>query len=156
MLLFAKQFVGCMATAEDIVHDGFIRFWKSRQEHAEDKQLSHLYGCVRWAALDWMRKNKRARVREENYTADLLATSDEGSFHCALENQEAADLVEVALGKLPEEQREVVVLKVWAGLTLQQIGDSLGVSPNTAASRYRYAIAALRRDIGIFNYADGK
>lgn len=156
MLLFAKQFVGCAATAEDVVHDGFIRFWKSRAEHQAEKWESHLYGCVRWAALDWLRKYKRAKIREENYSSDETVLSDAGSFSCPLEMQETAELVETALEKLPTEQREVLVLKIWAGLTLQQIGDALEISPNTAASRYRYAISALRKDVGIFNYADGK
>lgn len=156
MLIFAKQFVGCAATAEDVVHDGFIRFWRSRGEHGADKQESHLYGCVRWAALDWLRRSKRAKIREENYSTDEKTLNDASNFTCPLEKRETADLVEAALGKLPAEQREVVVLKIWVGLTLQQIGESLEISPNTAASRYRYAISALRKDVGIFNYADGK
>lgn len=154
MLLFAKQFVGCVATAEDVVQDGFIRFWKSRTAHAPDKLESHLYGCVRWAALDFLRRTKRARKREENYTADEVALTDKGSFICPVEGQETADLVEEALDKLPSDQREVVVLKVWAGLTLQEIGDALDISPNTAASRYRYALGALRKEVRIVDYAD--
>ncbi|MBK1878816.1 RNA polymerase sigma factor [Pelagicoccus mobilis] len=155
MLLFAKQFVGCVATAEDVVQEGFLRFWKSRMSHPEEKRESHLYGCVRWAALDYLRRTKRARVREENYSADEAAlTGSQESFECPVENQETAALLEASLAKLPPEQREVVVLKVWAELTLQEIGDSLGISPNTAASRYRYALEALRREVRIFDYAD--
>ena len=54
-------------------------------------------------------------------------------------------LAESALRTLPPEQREVVYLKVYEGLTFQEIGERCGVSLNTAASRYRYAIEALRR-----------
>ncbi len=154
MLLFAKQFVGCSATAEDIVQDGFLRFWKSRGAHAAEKLESHLYGCVRWAALDFLRRSKRARRREENYVADEVAVTDKGDFVCPVEGQETAEIVEAALSKLPGDQREVVVLKVWAGLTLQEIGDALDISPNTAASRYRYALGALRKEVRIFDYAD--
>ena len=50
-----------------------------------------------------------------------------------------------ALGALPAEQREVMYLKVFEGLTFQEIADRSGVSINTAASRYRYATTALRR-----------
>jgi len=155
MLLFAKQFVGCVAAAEDVVQEGFLRFWKSRESHPSEKRESHLYGCVRWAALDHLRRTKRARTREENYSADEAALRGRHeSFECPVENQETAELVEESLAKLPAEQREVVVLKVWAGLTLQEIGDSLGISPNTVASRYRYALEALRREVRIFDYAD--
>jgi len=50
----------------------------------------------------------------------------------------------VALGELPAEQRAVVHLKLWEGLTFEEIAESLGVSPNTAASRYRYGLDKLR------------
>jgi len=49
-----------------------------------------------------------------------------------------------ALGDLPNDQREVIVLHVWGELTFSEIGELLGVSSNTAASRYRYALAKLR------------
>ncbi len=48
------------------------------------------------------------------------------------------------LGRLPLEQREVVVLKVWEEMTFAQIARVVGVSPNTAMSRFRYAIGRLR------------
>ena len=51
--------------------------------------------------------------------------------------------VERALGELPGEQREVVVLKIWAGLTFSQIAEALGESANTVASRYRYGLEKL-------------
>jgi RNA polymerase sigma-70 factor (ECF subfamily) len=49
-----------------------------------------------------------------------------------------------ALSQLPPEQAEVVVLKVWHELTFAEIGEALGIPPNTAASRYRYALDKLR------------
>jgi RNA polymerase sigma-70 factor (ECF subfamily) len=50
----------------------------------------------------------------------------------------------VALGELPEEQRAVVHLKLWEGLTFEAIAGALDISPNTAASRYRYGLDKLR------------
>lgn len=64
---------------------------------------------------------------------------DAGSNDCPL----GVDL-EQAVKALPPLYREVVVLKVWSGLTFQQVADTLGVPLNTAASRYRYAIDRLR------------
>ena len=49
--------------------------------------------------------------------------------------------------RIPSEQREVLVLKIWGELTFGQIGAELQLSPNTAASRYRYALAALRQEL---------
>ncbi len=48
------------------------------------------------------------------------------------------------LAGLPEEQREVLVLKFWHGHTFEEIGSLLDISPNTAAGRYRYGLQKLR------------
>jgi RNA polymerase sigma-70 factor (ECF subfamily) len=48
------------------------------------------------------------------------------------------------LADLPAEQRETIVLKLWHGLTFEGIGQLTGVSPHTAAGRYRYGLAKLR------------
>jgi RNA polymerase sigma factor (sigma-70 family) len=48
------------------------------------------------------------------------------------------------LTELPAEQREVIVLKIWQEYTFEEIGELLGVSPNTAAARYRYGLQKLR------------
>ncbi len=48
------------------------------------------------------------------------------------------------LTRLPPEQREVIVLKIWHELTFELIGEMLGISPNTASGRYRYGMKKLR------------
>lgn len=60
------------------------------------------------------------------------------------DRRRAAELI----GALPSEQREVVVLHLWEGLTFREIGRATGVSTFTAASRYRLAIARLRAALG--------
>ena len=52
---------------------------------------------------------------------------------------------------MPNEQREVVVMKIWNELTFADIGTVLGISQNTAASRYRYALGALRKNFAPHN-----
>ena len=52
-----------------------------------------------------------------------------------------------ALAELPDDQREVTVLHIWGELTFAQIADLLTISANTAASRYRYALARLRESM---------
>jgi RNA polymerase sigma-70 factor (ECF subfamily) len=54
------------------------------------------------------------------------------------------DDLDHALALLPDDQREVIALKIDGGLTFAQIADVLNISPNTAASRYRYALEKLR------------
>lgn len=52
-----------------------------------------------------------------------------------------------ALGELPEEQREVVVMRIWSGMTLEEIAAAAGAPLNTIASRYRYALGKLREKL---------
>ncbi len=146
MLLFAKQFVGSEADAEDVVQEAFRRFWKSDHRESENA-VSLLFGSVRWAALDLRRQRDRRRRRETMVSADERALNDAHGFERTLENEELADRVQVALKTLSPAQREIVVLKVWGELTFQQIGQTLGISPNTASSRYRYALDALRKTL---------
>jgi len=65
----------------------------------------------------------------------VAADPDEQSFRSAL-----AD----ALGELPPEQRAVVHLKLWEEMTFAEIAETLDISPNTAASRYRYGLDKLQ------------
>ncbi len=60
---------------------------------------------------------------------------------------EIHQLVRLALRKLPSTQAEVVVLKIWEEMTFAEIGEILGQSPNTAASRYRYALQKLSQHL---------
>jgi RNA polymerase sigma-70 factor, ECF subfamily len=80
----------------------------------------------------------RRRRRHPVATAPLLEPQAPGS------SEEERLLLESALRALPTEQREVIYLKVFEGLTFHEIGERCGVSQNTAASRYRYALTALR------------
>jgi RNA polymerase sigma-70 factor (ECF subfamily) len=58
-------------------------------------------------------------------------------------------LVSRALSRLPDDQREVVILKIYQGLSFSEIAAICGSSVNTAASRYRYALAKLRRHLEV-------
>ena len=53
-------------------------------------------------------------------------------------------VVQAAMKQLPADQREVLTLKIWGDLTFREISETLGTPPNTVASRYRYALEALR------------
>jgi RNA polymerase sigma-70 factor (ECF subfamily) len=64
-----------------------------------------------------------------------------------LEQAERHRAVWIALRRLPPEQAEVVVLKIWEAMTFAEIGRILGASPNTVASRYQYAMAKLARGL---------
>ena len=66
-----------------------------------------------------------------------------------LDQQDRHRAVWAALRTLPTEQSEVVVLKIWEEMTFAEIGEVLGISPSTAASRYRYAIEKLTQKLSV-------
>lgn len=138
LLLFARQFVRSGADAEDIVQEAFIRFWR-KQHSIRNRAL--LFATVRSISLDKIRSDVRRARRE----ATALAGNDDSvppAFDLRDDTQQA---LAAAVDSLPAEQREVLVMKIWNELTFADIAEVLGISQNTAASRYRYALGALKK-----------
>ncbi|MDB6127149.1 MAG: polymerase, sigma-24 subunit, subfamily [Verrucomicrobia bacterium] len=146
LLLCARQWTRSLADAEDVVQEAFVRFWR-RQRQLGGEPDALLFTSVRRAAIDLARSNARRGARE------LLADGgldDTGPiFETPLEGDDRRQAIESALRQLPPEQRAVLTLKIWGGLTFEQIAAQLDISPNTAASRYRYALAGLRDELTV-------
>jgi RNA polymerase sigma-70 factor (ECF subfamily) len=138
LLLFARQWVQSAADAEDVVQEAFVKFWR-RNHNIENRAL--LYAAVRSIALDFIRRDKRRARREATVFAEA-EPAIEPQFEWDDETQSA---LAAAVGSLPHDQREVLVLKIWNELTFNEIASALGISQNTAASRYRYALANLKK-----------
>lgn len=143
LYLCARQWTRSRADAEDVVQEAFVRFWR-RQRHLPGDPMALLVTSVRRAALDLARRAGRRSARDER-----AGTPEEPNcaFACALEDDERRAAIAEAVGRLPVEQREVLALKIWGELTFEQIAAALDLSPNTAASRYRYALTALRHEL---------
>jgi RNA polymerase sigma-70 factor (ECF subfamily) len=139
LLLFARQWVRSPADAEDIVQEAFVKFW--RRNHRIDNRAL-LYATVRSIALDLIRRDSRRARREAEAFSDA-EQSIEPQFELGDESQRA---LAAAVDRLPHEQREVLVMKIWNELTFAEIATALGISNNTAASRYRYALNALKKN----------
>ncbi len=140
LVLFARQWVRSSADAEDIVQEAFVRFWRTNRD-VTNRGL--LYATVRSVALDLIRKDTRRARREVEASWDLPHATDP-QFDTGDDSQRQ---LAGAIDRLPHEQREVLVMKIWNELTFAEIGEGLGISQNTAASRYRYALAALKKDL---------
>ena len=93
--------------------------------------------------MDFGRSERRRDARDRRSPAPV----DAPAFDFASERREREAVIEAALDQLPGDQREVVVMKIWGGLTFAQIGTALGVPLSTAASRYRYALARLEQEL---------
>lgn len=121
------------AAAEDVVQQVFLKLLEGRSAPL-DSPLAYLYRAVRNASFN-LRRDFRREVELAGDEAWLV--SGEG-------NRDEALAVQAALRDLPDEQRETIFLKVWAGMTLQEIASVLEIPLNTVASRYRYALERLR------------
>jgi RNA polymerase sigma-70 factor (ECF subfamily) len=141
LVLLARQWVAGRADAEDVVQEAFVRFWRSRDRVEEP--AAYLYASVKHCALDWQRGRMR-RSRRERASARPEA---EPLFAGAIEQDERRAAIEAAVRCLPENQAEVLIMKIWGGLSMSQIAAALEIPENTAASRYRYALARLREQL---------
>jgi RNA polymerase sigma-70 factor (ECF subfamily) len=145
--MIARQWTRSEADADDVLQEAFIRFWK-HQRHLPGDPNALVVTSIRRSALDLIRSSDRRTVREKAVAADTETVS-----WFEPEADPRLKALAESLGLLPEEQREVVVLKTWGELTFDQIGEQLAISPNTAASRWRYAMEALRRLITARSHA---
>jgi RNA polymerase sigma-70 factor (ECF subfamily) len=145
LVLYARQLVVTSADAEDVVQMAFVRWWRRFPEGASE-HIPLLYAAVRTIALDQRRSDTRRTVRESK-SEFAIDGEHTPCFDPLPEQKETAAIVEKALIDLPKEQREVVTLRLWGGLTFKEIAAMTGDSINTVAGRYRYALNNLQKTL---------
>lgn len=141
LLLYARQQARSEAEAQDLVQEAVVECWSRGEDGLP--ALPAVLATIRRRAIDRARQEDR-RVQRERVAAQ---EDNQPWFDTGVEDREMNSLVQAALEQLPAEQREVVVLKTWGGLTFAEIAATLDIPANTAASRYRYGLAALRKQI---------
>jgi RNA polymerase sigma-70 factor (ECF subfamily) len=125
------------AEAEDVVQDTLLSVWKRWADDSPANPDGYVSRAVTLNALK--RRARRKRQSSLDLTGDVEAPA-------AREEMDPADLEE-AIASLSPAQQAVVRTKFYLGLTFKQIGRNLSISSNTAASRCRYALAALRESL---------
>jgi RNA polymerase sigma-70 factor, ECF subfamily len=137
LLAYARSIVHDAAEAEDAIQQVFLKLMSADAAWPREPR-PYLFRAVRNTCLN----RRRARGR-------LVAHHDPPPMFAAPDGlADAARDLEAALRELPQEQSEVVVLRVWGDMTLEESAAVLGVPANTVASRYRYALAKLRLRLG--------
>ena len=132
----------------DVLQEIFVKLARNERLLTDVRdERAFLIRLAHNAAIDLIRRRGTRERTKENLVGENVHIfaptdqSDEKLFH---------DALAAALAELPEEQRAVVHLKLWEGLTLEEIADTLDIPPNTAASRYRYGIDKLRAHLRPF------
>jgi RNA polymerase sigma-70 factor (ECF subfamily) len=144
----ALQVLGNPTQAEDVVQDVFLGLWHepTRFDSRRGPLGNYLRMVARSKALDMWREAQVAGRARERMRA--LAEADEGPLEqrpvAALEQHVGETVVRRALMRLPDAQREAIVLTYWGGLTAEQIASSSGTPLGTVKSRIRLGVLKLR------------
>jgi RNA polymerase sigma-70 factor, ECF subfamily len=133
LLLYGRALGLDHGEAEDVLQETFLALLKMPQPPAEPER--YCLRSFRNRALNHRRSLWRRIAREfESRRWFERNPGETGAERAAMR----------CLAQLPMPQREVIVLKIWHQHTFEEIGDLLGIPPNTAAGRYRYGLEKLR------------
>ena len=132
LLGYACSLLGVRASAQDVLHTVILKLMNEKETISNP--VAYVYGALRNTALNFLRQETRCIALE----------TEPAWFEPINLMSEMALSVQEALLALPSEQREVVVLHVWGGWSFGEIAALTQIPPDTAASRYRYALSKLR------------
>ncbi|HEY5914643.1 MAG TPA: sigma-70 family RNA polymerase sigma factor [Verrucomicrobiae bacterium] len=142
LFAFLLNFTRDEEDSREVLQEVFVRIARQPELIRTTRdERSFLIRLAHNAAVDLMRRRGTRQQHHEQFGREELsifaaaADPDEAAFRAALST---------ALGELPPDQRTVVHLKLWEGLTFVEIAGILNLPPNTAASRYRYGLDKLR------------
>ncbi|ADO73213.1 RNA polymerase sigma factor [Stigmatella aurantiaca] len=155
---FILRFTGHPARAEDVLQETWLKVVRSARDYKpRAKFTTWLYTIARNLCVDSARKESYrqassleapsgvgAGAEEGRSLGETLPDTGEGPERGAY-NARVRPLLTRALASLPEEQREVFVLREYSGIAFKDIAEVTGVSENTVKSRMRYALEGLRR-----------
>ena len=139
--------------ANDLFQDTFIkviRLLKEGKYVEEGKFLPWILRIAHNMSIDHFRRNKKMRMVRSRDEVDVFAKIDTGESHVEdllVEGQIHSDVRRI-IDELPEDQREVVRMRMYDNLSFKEIAETTGVSINTALGRMRYAVINLRKIVG--------
>ncbi len=134
LVLYARQWC---RSPEDVVQEAFVELL--RQPSLPQPTAPWLFRVARHRAFN----AARARGRRERY--ESMAHADRPAwFHDDLAQQLDARQVTQELEHLPAEEREVIVARIWGGLSFEAVGNLMGASTSTTFRRYQAGLRSLR------------
>ena len=143
LFTLALSITRCTLSAEDAIHDAFAKLLVSDRKIPKSSAAAYVFSSVKNSAIDILRKRKLAQLPEQ---ATTIFDSGEKSPIGKMLDWEHQSFLETKLNQLKPEQMQIVVLKIFAQLTFEQIGQIVDLPVQTVASRYRRAIEKLRKE----------
>ena len=128
---YALMILADAAAAEDALHEVFAKLLRQRTSISDERR--YLRRAVRNECFSALRRRQSGA---KGPLLEAVGPDDRPEERLALES---------AIAELPADQREVLHLHAFEGMTFQEIAELVGESINTVASRYRYAVSKLRQ-----------
>jgi RNA polymerase sigma-70 factor (ECF subfamily) len=144
LLTVAVHLAGARDSGEDLLHDVFVAFAR-RGVAIDEREEARRYLVT--SLVNRARDLARCRAPPASDEAALAGAAADGDPMRHVAANEEAQRVTASLLALPAEQREVVTLHLHGGLAFREIAAALSIPINTATSRYRYALLALKRQL---------
>jgi RNA polymerase sigma-70 factor (ECF subfamily) len=146
----AYRIVGDGAAAEDVVQEAFLSLWRTaeRIDSTRGNLQSYILTIVHRRSIDVLRS--RSGLAERQLPEDAAErVAGEGDFTERVASQVDGEVVRSALGGLPDDQRQVVDMAYYQGLTHAEIAERLGVPLGTVKGRMRLALEKMRGSLGV-------
>ncbi len=141
LLLFARQWSG--ASAEDVVQEAFLQLVHHvRAKDRPDRVVPWLFRAVRNELISRHHRQRRSQARERR-----VASERPGWFEPSVETRLDAIRAVEELQTLPIDQRELIVARIWGGLSFEEIAALTESSRSTVHRKYHAALETLRRNL---------
>ncbi len=137
---YVKNHVNSIEDAEDITSDIFVKIYSKLDTYDESKASisTWIYSMTSNTVIDFYRTNHIHSEIPEDLTDDKSTVEDE------ILNNESLELLANALTSLPQEQMDIIVLRYYKGLTLQEVAAKMNLSYGVTKLRHREALGRLR------------
>ena len=136
--------------SEDIFQDTFIKVIKTLRKgsyHEEGKFLPWVMRISHNLIIDHFRKSNRIPIFESKDEVDIfqIIGDDVPNIESNMIDKQVVEDLKKLIGELPEDQREVLTMRLYKDMSFKEIAEVTGVSINTALGRMRYAVINIRK-----------
>lgn len=131
--------------AEDLFQETMIKVWKGIKSYSEQNKFSSwLFSIAHHVAMDYLRSSS---IRKTSPIDDTYEFSDGTNPHKKFEEKESYNMIMDAVNELPENQKDVFLLRQHGGLSFKEIANELDQPLNTVLSHMHYAVSKIRNKL---------